>query len=514
MLTLRTLVLTMHCMYDIAIIGGGVNGCGIARDAAGRGLKTLLVEMNDLASGTSSRSTKLIHGGLRYLEHYEFALVRKSLIEREVLYQIAPHIIEPLRFIFPHHKSMRPMWLMRLGLFLYDHIGGRKILPASKSLDLTSDEAGAALKSSLTAGFEYSDCRVDDARLVVLNAIDAFERGADIRVGTKLISAKRHDQHWSIELRDEITKKQQTIKARTLINAAGPWVDEVVANRLHIKSNSIVRQVKGSHIVVPKLFTHDRAYIFQNPDQRIIFAIPYEGQFTMIGTTDVDVEGDPSKAEISGEEISYLCDAASEYFKNAISPRDVVWSFAGVRPLFGNENISASELTRDYVLELDGTKDEPALLSIFGGKITTYRTLAQKVLAKLEDHLPANIAAQWTSTAPLPGGDFEINEFPELVEKLLRLCPTIKRTQAIRLVRAYGTRSLEIFAPSGKCRSMGEDFGGGLTQVEVEHLMEHEWAKCSDDILWRRSKLGLVLSNKQQKHLEHWLQEYQKVREI
>ena len=279
-------------MYDIAIIGGGVNGCGIARDAAGRGLKTLLVEMNDLASGTSSSSTKLIHGGLRYLEHYEFALVRKSLIEREVLYKIAPHIIEPLRFIFPHHQSMRPVWLMRLGLFLYDHIGGRKILPVSKALDLSKDEAGEALKNSFTTGFEYSDCRVDDARLVVLNAMDAFEKGADIRVGTKLMSARRDDRFWTLQLRDMKTGKQHTLKARTLINAAGPWVDEVVANRLHIQSSSMVRQVKGSHIVVPKLFTHNRAYIFQNPDQRIIFAIPYEGAFTLIGTTDVDVRSD------------------------------------------------------------------------------------------------------------------------------------------------------------------------------------------------------------------------------
>ncbi len=501
-------------MYDIAIIGGGVNGCGIARDAAGRGLKTLLVEMNDLASGTSCRSTKLIHGGLRYLEHYEFALVRKSLIEREVLYKIAPHIIDPLRFIFPHHHAMRPVWLMRLGLFLYDHIGGRKILPASKALDLSKDEAGEVLQNSLTTGFEYSDCRVDDARLVVLNAMDAFERGADILVGTKLMSARREGQYWSLQLRDKKTEKQQTLKARTLINAAGPWVDEVVANRLQIRSNSMVRQVKGSHIVVPKLFAHNRAYIFQNPDQRIIFAIPYEGKFTLIGTTDVDVTGDPGDVEISSDEISYLCEAVSQYFKKPVAPRDVVWSFAGVRPLFGNEKTSASQLTRDYVLERNGQQGEPALLSIFGGKITTYRKLAEKVLAKLEDQLPAHTSKPWTSERPLPGGDFEIGAFDMLVEQLMLLCPHMTLSQATRLMRAYGTRAFEVFAPDKKCLPVGENFGGGLTQIEVEHLVEHEWATSADDILWRRSKLGLTLSRQQQTHLEQWLQEYQKVREL
>ncbi len=496
----------MQPMYDIAIIGGGVNGCGIARDAAGRGLKTVLLEMNDLASGTSSRSTKLIHGGLRYLEHYEFALVRKSLIEREVLYKIAPHIISPLRFIFPHHQKMRPIWLMRLGLFLYDHIGGRKILPTSRSLDLTRDEAGKPLKSAFTTGFEYSDCRVDDARLVVLNAMDAFERGADIFVGTKLISAHRDDQHWSLQLRDANSKKLRTIKARTLVNAAGPWVDEIVANRLHIQSASMVRQVKGSHIVVPKLFDHGRAYIFQNPDQRIIFALPYEQEFTLIGTTDVDVTGDPGQVEISRDEISYLCKAASEYFTKPVAPIDVVWSFAGVRPLFGNEKTSASKLTRDYVLERNGDKDEPVVISIFGGKITTYRQLAEKVLAKLEDQLPVNTGKPWTSTSPLPGGDFEIDQFGRLVEKLRHQCPPMTQAQAVRLISAYGTRCFEIFAPDGTCRTVGEDFGGGLTQIEVEHLIEQEWARGADDILWRRSKLGLTLSDTQKRHLDQWLQ--------
>ncbi|MCP4936731.1 MAG: glycerol-3-phosphate dehydrogenase [bacterium] len=504
----------MQPMYDIAIIGGGINGCGIARDATGRGLKTLLVEMNDLASGTSSRSTKLIHGGLRYLEHYEFALVRKSLIEREVLCKIAPHIIEPLRFIFPHHQQMRPIWLMRLGLFLYDHIGGRKVLPSSKALDLTRNEAGEALQNSFTTGFEYSDCRVDDARLVILNAMDAFERGADILVGTKLMSAQRDDRHWSLQLRDKENGEQHVLKARTLINAAGPWVDEVVANRLQIRSNSVVRQVKGSHILVPRLFSHNRAYIFQNPDQRIIFAIPYEGEFTLIGTTDVDFTGDPGDVEISSDETSYLCEAASEYFKEIVAPANVVWSFAGVRPLFGNEKTSASKLTRDYVLDRHGEQGEPALLSIFGGKITTYRKLAEKVLAKLEDQLPANVGKPWTSNYPLPGGDFEICEFDRLVEKLMLLCPHITLPQANRLMRAYGTRAFRIFAPHKKYLAVGEDFGGGLTQIEVEHLIEHEWATNAEDILWRRSKLGLTLSRQQQKHLDQWLQEYQKVREI
>ena len=497
-------------MYDIAIIGGGINGCGIARDAAGRGLSVLLVEMNDLASGTSSRSTKLIHGGLRYLEHYEFMLVRKSLIEREVLYKIAPHIIAPVRFVLPHHKDMRPAWLIRLGLFLYDHIGGRKILPKSCGVNLLRDKVGDALKADFSKGFEYSDCRVDDARLVVLNAMDAQNRGADIRPRTKLCSAQRQGHHWVLELSDSQNESRQQEKARILINAAGPWVGDVIGQRLGLKSDSLVRKVKGSHIVVKKLYDHDRAYIFQNRDNRIIFAIPYERDFTLIGTTDVDITGDPGKVEISSDEISYLCTAAGEYFKTPLKTDQVVWGFAGVRPLFGNENISASELTRDYVLEKEGGHGLPVALTIFGGKITTYRKLAEKVLDRLVDELPRELAPAWTANSALPGGDFEHDQFEILVDELLDMCPSMATATARRLIRAYGMLAFDIFTRHGEAVDMGEDFGAGLSQLEVHYLTKHEWALTAQDILWRRSKLGLRLSKSQQIYLENWLQLKQK----
>jgi len=497
-------------MYDIAIIGGGVNGCGIARDAAGRGLRVLLVEMDDLASGTSSRSTKLIHGGLRYLEHYEFSLVRHSLIEREVLYKIAPHIIGPLRFIFPHQKGMRSLWLMRLGLFLYDHLGGRTILPASRALDLSRDEAGAALQTQFTKGFEYSDCRVDDARLVILNALDAHERGADIRTRTKLVTAKRDGKGWDLHLRDLRTGKSVHERAAIVINAAGPWAEEVILNRLGVDTQSQVRKVKGSHIVVPRLFEHERAYIFQNLDKRIIFALPYEDDFTLIGTTDVEITGEPGDVEASAVEIGYLCEAVSDYFKKPVHPADIVWSFAGVRPLFGHERINPSKLTRDYVLELDESLGTAPMLSIFGGKITTYRVLAQKVWQSLEKVLPKGARENWTSEVALPGGDFAIGELEELVAHLQQSCTWMDNKVATRLVRAYGSRALQIFTQEGKALECGEDFGCGLCELEVSYLIKTEWARTADDILWRRSKLGLRFSKEQVSRLEHWLQEREK----
>ncbi len=493
-------------MYDIAIIGGGINGCCLARDAAGRGLSVLLVEMNDLSSGTSSRSTKLIHGGLRYLEHHEFSLVRKALIERETLYRIAPHIIEPLRFIFPHHKNMRPIWMMRLGLFVYDHLGGRSLLPASRRLDLRRDPAGRVLKDDFATAFEYSDCRVDDSRLVILNALDAAERGADIRPRTKLIKAVREKQHWSLTLRRMSGHELPPVQARILVNAAGPWVGEVIG-RLGIKTGARVRPVKGSHIIVGKLYDHDRAYIFENPDNRIIFAIPYEKDFTLIGTTDIDITGDPATVQISPEETEYLCQAASEYFKKPVRPRDVVASYSGVRPLYGSEEIPASRLTRDSVLETDGEPGQAVLLSIFGGKITTARKLAERVLQKLETHLPAHTGNPWTATTPLPGGDFAIGSFDSLVMKLRTACPQMSAARAVRVTRAYGTRALDIFSRNGKALDPGEDFGGGLTQVEVDYLLTREWAETAEDILWRRSKLGLHLDERQVQHLETWLAE-------
>lgn len=492
-------------MYDIAIIGGGVNGCGIARDAAGRGLSVLLAEMNDLASGTSSSSTKLIHGGLRYLEHYDFRLVRESLVEREVLYGMAPHIIHPLRFVLPHNRAMRPPWLIRLGLFLYDHIGGRKILPRSHGVNLKKDEAGSVLKSSFTKGFEYSDCRVDDARLVVINAIDAAKRGADIRVRTTVTSAVREGDHWRVTLKDNITRQEETVEARTLINAAGPWVADIISKQIGIKTTSGVRCVKGSHIVVPRLFDHDRAYIFQNPDNRIIFAIPYEQNFTLIGTTDVDYDGDPADVSISPDEISYLCKAASEYFNDSVHPDDVTWSYSGVRPLYNEEGVSAQEVTRDYVLERDGKPNEPALLSIFGGKITTYRRLAEDALEIISDCLKPEHQHTWTRGSALPGGDFPLDGLDKLVETLRKTCPALSASLAHRLITTYGKIAFDICAPEGIPMDLGEEFGAGLTQAEVEYLIRHEWAHTSEDILWRRTKLGLLFTPEQTSHLDDWL---------
>ena len=496
-------------MYDLAIIGGGINGCGIARDAAGRGLKVLLLEMNDLAAGTSSRSTKLIHGGLRYLEQYEFSLVRHSLMEREVLYRIAPHIISPLRFVLPYQENMRPLWLMRLGLFLYDHLGGRRLLPASHRIDLTRDVAGQALKPGLNRGFEYSDCRVDDARLVILNALDAHERGADIRVGTRLVAARRQNEHWALWMEDRHGIQTGEARARILINAAGPWVADVLDKKLAIKTHSHIRPVKGSHIVFKKLFDHDRAYIFQNPDGRIVFAIPYERDFTLVGTTDVPLRGDPGRAKVSREEVTYLCRAINRCFKKSVQPKDVVWRYAGVRPLFGDEQTAASELTRDYVLEVErGRKERQApLLSIFGGKITTYRQLAEKVLERMKDDLPPGTKEPWTAKTALPGGDFEVDGFATLVDELTEIC-AVPTALAQRLISAYGTRAREIFSQEGKGLERGTEFGHGLCELEVRYLIEHEWAQTADDILWRRSKLGLRFSNAERHRLAAWMRKY------
>ncbi|HEY0567060.1 MAG TPA: glycerol-3-phosphate dehydrogenase, partial [Xanthobacteraceae bacterium] len=388
--------------YDLAIIGGGVNGTGIARDAAGRGASVILFEQSDLASGTSSASTKLIHGGLRYLEHREFRLVRESLAEREVLWRLAPHIIWPLRFVLPSDEGVRPRWLVRLGLFLYDHIGGRERLPATKSLDLTRDPAGQPLNPRLKRAFEYSDCWVEDSRLVVLNARDAADRGAVIRTRSRVVAAERAPDHWRVAVDSEGVR--ETVVARVLVNAAGPWVGEVLANVVQAPPPAAVRLVQGSHIVVPRLFADERAYIFQNRDGRIIFAIPYERDFTLIGTTDRDYVGNPSDVTADGDEITYLCAAASLYFRAPVQPTHVVWSFAGVRPLHDTGADAAQRATRDYMLSLDET-DAP-LLSVFGGKITTYRVLAEAALAKLAPRLTAAAKPDWTATAPLPGGDF------------------------------------------------------------------------------------------------------------
>jgi len=491
-------------VYDLAVIGGGVNGCGIARDAAGRGLDVVLCEQGDLAQGTSSASTKLIHGGLRYLEHYEFLLVRKALIEREVLLRAAPHIISPLRFVLPHHKALRPAWLLRLGLFLYDHLGGREILPGTHTLDLTKGAIGAPLHDIFRKGFEYSDCWVDDARLVVLNAMDAHERGAEILVRTKCIAATRDGGLWRIVLEDVESGLNREIYAKTLINAGGPWVDKVIEDAFDADARRQVRLVRGSHIVVPRLFEHDRAYIFQNEDGRIFFAIPYEGDFTLIGTTDEDHDGGLDDVSITDDEVRYLCAAAHKYFKTAPNVEDVVWSYSGVRPLYDDGASAAQEATRDYVIKLEDDGKRAPLVNIFGGKITTYRKLAEAALSKLKHHLPRD-GQGWTDNAPLPGGDFAVDGVDDLTLKIEKKYPFIHSKWAGRLVCAYGTRAWDILGNAQNTADLGEAFGATLTEAELIYLIKHEWARTADDILWRRSKLGLHLNTEEKKRLDEWM---------
>ncbi len=491
-------------IYDLAVIGGGINGAGIARDAAGRGLSVFLCEQNDLASGTSSSSTKLIHGGLRYLEYYEFRLVREALTEREVLLKAAPHIIWPLRFILPHHTGLRPAWLIRLGLFIYDHLGGRKLLPPTSTVNLTTDEAGAPLKGGYTKGFEYSDCWVIDSRLVVLNAMDAADKGAKIHTRAACTSAYRKDGLWNLTISDTNTGIKSEIKAKALVNASGPWMDSTLANIDHTASSENVRMVKGSHIIVNKLFNHQRAYIFQNADGRIIFSIPYENNFTLIGTTDVDFKGNPSEVQISQDEIDYLCTAASEYFTPSITPKDVVSTYSGIRPLFDDGKSDAKAATRDYVLKLDTENNRAPLISIYGGKITTYRKLAESVMEKLSPFLP-EMGQPWTATATMPGGDFDPGAFDSEVEKLMSSCPFLTKDHATRLVRTYGTRARVMTSDLKATSDMGECFGANLYAFEVTYLIRHEWAETVDDVLWRRTKMGLVLNSREVENLRNWI---------
>jgi glycerol-3-phosphate dehydrogenase len=479
--------------FDLLVVGGGINGAGIARDAAGRNLSVCLVEMDDLGSGTSSRSTKLIHGGLRYLEHYEFRLVREALIEREILLRNAPHLIAPLRFVLPHHRELRPAWLLRLGLFLYDHLGGRELLPGTRSLDLAADAAGLPLKPGMFArGFEYSDCTVDDARLVVLNARDAADRGASIRTRTKVVAANRSTEGWSLTLEDGPTGRTGQVAGRVLVNAAGPWVADMRKVALGAGARAPVRLVQGSHIVVPRLFEHERAYIFQNGDGRIVFAIPYEGAFTLIGTTDKDYVGDPAAVEAGADEIGYLCDSVNRYFRKPVEPADVVWHYSGIRPLYDDGASEAKAATRDYVLELDDGNGEAPLLSVFGGKITTYRRLAEEALSRLAPHL--SIGPGWTATAPLPGGDFPPGGRAEIVRSLRADHPFLTQAEAERFVGRYGTRAALVLGPAGHRDDSGPMFGPDLCAAEISYLVEQEWAASAADILWRRTKAGLRMS--------------------
>jgi len=475
--------------YDLLVVGGGINGAGIARDAAGRGLSVLLCEQDDLASHTSSASTKLIHGGLRYLEYKEFGLVRKALQERETLLRAAPHIMWPLRFVMPHMPNLRPAWLIRIGLFLYDHLAKRELLPGSRGIDMRRHAAGAPLVDSIRRGFVYSDGWVDDARLVVLNALDAKERGAEILTRTKLVSAERRSDEWEARLQQP-DGAIRVVRACAIANAAGPWVGDVLHGALGRGAHHSVRLVKGSHIVTRRLFDHDHAYIFQNPDKRIIFAIPYERDFTLIGTTDVEYTSDPARVAIDRDETQYLCDSINRYFKRKISPADVHWTYSGVRPLLEDENAAnASAVTRDYRLEMDDGEGAP-LLSVFGGKITTFRKLAEEAGDMLCRALDRDAPA-WTAGAPLPGGDIANAKFDAFADAFAKRHRWLPAPLARRYARAYGTRAARVVGNAQSLADLGAEIVPGLFEAELRYLRDTEWATCAQDVLWRRSKLGL-----------------------
>ncbi|MGV0818360.1 glycerol-3-phosphate dehydrogenase [Martelella sp. AMO21009] len=491
---------------DIFVIGGGVNGVGVARDASGRGLTVALAEMNDLASATSSASTKLFHGGLRYLEYYEFRLVREALIEREVLLKAMPHISWPMRFVLPHHKGLRPWWLVRLGLFLYDHLGGRKILPATRALDLSRDEAGKPLKSEYRRAFEYSDCWVQDGRLVSLMARDAATRGAKIMTRTRVTGAEQVTSAdgatlWKLSL-ENAEGPLPPVHARALVNAGGPWVADLLKGTLGIDTKEKVRLVRGSHIVTRKLFDHDRCYFFQGSDGRIIFAIPYEQEFTLIGTTDQDHHGPASEAKCTPEEADYLCRFASEYFEKPVTRDDIVWTYSGVRPLYDDGASSATAATRDYVLSL--RKEGAPLLSVFGGKITTHRKLAEAVIHKLSHYFP-QAGGDWTAVSTLPGGDFPVAETATMPDRLVRDYPFLDYAAALRLIRSYGSECWDMLGPAKSPADLGRYFGGGLYEAEARWLVEKEFARTAEDIVYRRTKCGLRMSVDEIAALDDWL---------
>ncbi len=497
----------MEC--DVLVIGGGINGAGIARDAAGRGLSVMLCEKDDLASHTSSASTKLIHGGLRYLEHYEFGLVRKALREREVLLRAAPHLISPLSFVMPHDAGQRPTWMIRAGLFLYDHLARRDLLPGSRAIDLRMHEAGAALQPAFVRGFEYSDGWVDDARLVVANAIDAALKGATILTRTECIDAQRGAQHWRATLR-RTDGRRITVQARAIINATGPWAMHVMHTAIGGQPSTPLRLVKGSHIVVKQLFDHRHAYLFQHPDGRIVFAIPYQGHFTLIGTTDIDYRGDPGAVKISNDEIAYLCALSARYFRRPATPDDVVWTYAGVRPLLEDDADHATAVTRDYRLAFD--HEGAPLLSVLGGKLTTYRKLAEQAVDRVAAAL-GNRHPAWTAHACLPGGDLfgkqpdnrAVREFNRYIETAQQRYAWLAPELVMRYARAYGTRMHALLHGRHCIADMGEEIAAGLYAAEVDYLVRDEWAGCADDILWRRTKLGLHLPPGTEHAVDSWL---------
>ncbi|MCR9175335.1 MAG: glycerol-3-phosphate dehydrogenase [Alphaproteobacteria bacterium] len=512
--------------FDLFVIGGGINGCGIARDAAGRGLSVALAEMNDLASATSSASTKLFHGGLRYLEYFEFKLVRHALEERETLLRAMPHISWPLRFVLPYSPDMRfegetpvsrlvnrtmpwmkgrrPAWMIRLGLFLYDHLGGRKLLPGTATLKLHGTPEGAPLDDRFRNAYEYSDCWIEDSRLVVLNARDAEDRGAQIMVRTKVETAVRVGDHWDITLHDTESGETRTIQARMLVNAGGPWVGDVIHQKVRIKSNEGVRLVKGSHIVTRRLYDHDKCYFFQGVDGRIIFAIPYETDFTLIGTTDAEHRDPHVKPECTPEEQRYLVNFVNGYFKRDIGIDDIVWSYSGIRPLYDDGAKSATAATRDYTVKVDATEGAP-ILNIFGGKITTYRKLAEDAMDKIVPFFPGTSGA-WTAGVPLPGGDFAVSEVTTLIERLAKDYGFLTPFWARRMVRAYGTKSRDVLGDAASEADLGAAFGATLTEREVSWLMTREYARTAEDVVWRRTKLGLRLTGDEIDRLDAWMQ--------
>tara|TARA_B100001778_G_C18604300_1_gene638937 strand:+ start:4035 stop:5537 length:1503 start_codon:yes stop_codon:yes gene_type:complete len=482
-------------LYDVLVIGGGVNGAGIARDAAGRGLKTLLVEGRDLASSTSSASTKIIHGGLRYLEYFEFRLVREALREREVLLKSAPHIMWPLEFILPHDKHLRPAWFIRIGLFFYDNLAKRIFLPASKTVSFKNTVYGKPLRDRLKKGFSYADGWVEDSRLVVMNVIDAKEKGADILPYTACVALKQDGDIWEAELKDTLNARPQIVRAKTVVNAAGPWVSTFLHGvARQNKEHHHVKLVKGSHIIVSKLYQGEHAYILQHHDKRIVFTIPYEGNYTLIGTTDVAFEGDPSHVQIEEDEILYLCDVVNEYFKRQLTPRDVVSHYSGVRPLLDDGAENASAVTRDYKLDWSQNEGQPPLLSIYGGKITTHRKLSEQAVDRLCEVLGRDASLPWTKQSVLPGGDFESKD--KLYEQVKSVYPWLHKNMLERWITAYGTRLYTIIGAAKVIKDLGQHFGEHVYQAEIDYMVREEFARSTEDILWRRSKLGLHLSDK------------------
>ncbi|SIO37310.1 homodimeric glycerol 3-phosphate dehydrogenase (quinone) [Rhodovulum sp. ES.010] len=510
---------------DLFVIGGGINGCGIARDAAGRGLTVRLAEMNDLAWATSSASTKLFHGGLRYLEYFEFRLVREALIERETLLRAMPHISWPMRFVLPYHRDMRfesatptsrllarvmpwmkgrrPAWLIRLALLLYDTLGPRKILPGTTTLDLADSPEGAPLQDRFRKAFEYSDCWVEDSRLVVLNARDAEARGAEILPRTRVCSARRENGLWVVETQNTESGARRVHRARALVNAGGPWAGKVIHGVIGLNAQDNVRLVRGSHIVTRRLYDHDKCYFFQGADGRIIFAIPYERDFTLIGTTDADHEDPDARPECTPEERDYLLDFANRYFRDPIGPEDIVWTFSGVRPLYDDGASSATAATRDYTLKVEEAGGAP-VLNVFGGKITTYRRLAEAALDRLAPYFEG-LPGHWTAGVPLPGGDFPVEGGAALVDGLMADYPFLSRGWADRLVRAYGTEARDMLGEARSAAELGQDFGATLTAREVDWLMAREYARTAEDVLWRRGKLGLRLSGEEAATLQEWM---------